>query len=132
MKKRMNYDSHSPLPQSRNRKRPKFDGMKKGWLVSSVGSNFRFPRLTYGKIPCKNFALIGDECTHSGCTFGHSVFPGNFNHDDQSTLAKRVANNASIVKFSNTVDKIFYLNYTTSGKTNDNNLMEDKENSTDK
>ena len=50
--------------------------------------HFRFPQLTYGKIPCKNFALIGHECTHSGCTFRHSVFPGNFNRDDQTTLAK--------------------------------------------
>ena len=131
-KKRTNYDNtSSPLPQSRDRKRQKFDGTKKGWLVSSVGSDFRFPRLSHGKIPCKNFALIGHEYTHSGCTFGHSVFPGNFNRDDQSTLMKWVANNASIVKFSDTVDKKFHSNHTTSGKTDDNDSNIDDNNSTD-
>ena len=58
-------------------------------------------------------------------------FPGNFNRDDQQTLTKWVANNASIVKFSDTVDKKLYLNHTTSGKTNDNDPNEDKDSSTD-
>ena len=85
--------------------------------------------LIYGKIPCKNFSLIGHECTHSGCTLDHSVFPGNLNRDNQSTLAKWVANNASIVKFSDTVDKFFYLNHAASVKTDNHDPIEDNDNS---
>ena len=128
-KKRPNYDNNSPAPQSRDKKRSKFDGTKKGWLVSSVGCDFRLPRLTYGKIQCENFSLIEHECIHLGCNFGHSVSPGNFNRNDQSTSAEWVANNASIVKFSDTVDKFFYSTYAASGKTNDNDLTEDNDNS---
>ena len=82
----------------------KMDLAKKGWLVSSVGLDFAFPKLSR-RIPCKFHALLGSECSNMNCKYLHCMFPHNFNLQDRTTIMKWV-NSSLDVNFSDQVKKI--------------------------
>ena len=81
----------------------KMDPTKKGWLISSVGLNFSFPKLTR-RVPCKFHALLGRECSNMNCKYLHCLFPHNFNQNDRTTIIDWV-NSRSDINFSDQVRK---------------------------